>query len=260
MKSRILPYFRWSNSAKELSNSLGGLRIKHSGNFRHTRNHLVINWGCCDKELVASKVKPLLPSLNCSVNFDGELNVSIAGDKLESFKVWGRSIQDNIPEFTDSREEAQAWVNDGQTTVCRLLLRASGGRGIVTCSEGELPEAPLYVKYIKKQDEYRVHIFNGEVIDVQRKMRKREVPDEQVDWRVRNHSNGFIFGRDGVDLPDVATDLAIQATSLLHLDFGAVDLIYNKHYDKYYVLEINTAPGLEGTTLIKYTEAVRRFL
>lgn len=105
-----------------------------------------------------------------------------------------------------------------------------------------------------------MHVFNGAIIDVQRKMRNRDVPDEQVNWMVRNHSNGFIFGREGVSLPSTATQLCIDAVAELGLDFGAVDLIWNEHSDTYYVLEINTAPGLTGTTLEKYAEAIEGLL
>jgi len=49
--------------------------------------------------------------------------------------------------------------------------------------------------------------------------------------------------------------VALAAVSALGLDFGAVDIIYNEHENQYYVLEVNTAPGLEGTTVEKYAEA-----
>lgn len=120
--------------------------------------------------------------------------------------------------------------------------------------------APLYVKYVKKQQEYRVHVFNGSVIDVQRKMRRTDTPDAEVNWQVRNHCNGFIFGREGVELPDVALTMSKDSVGALGLDFGAVDIIYNAHEDKYYVLEVNTACGLTGTTLEVYTAAIQEYL
>ena len=48
------------------------------------------------------------------------------------------------------------------------------------------------------------------------------------------------------------------AIKVLGLDFGAVDIIYNKQEDKWYVLEVNTAPGIYGTTLDKYVNAIMR--
>ena len=44
----------------------------------------------------------------------------------------------------------------------------------------------------------------------------------------------------------------------LGLDFGAVDVIWNEHESKAYVLEINTAPGLEGSTVEDYKEFFNR--
>jgi glutathione synthase/RimK-type ligase-like ATP-grasp enzyme len=116
--------------------------------------------------------------------------------------------------------------------------------------------APLYTKYIKKISEYRVHVVGNAVIDVQKKMRRTDIPDEQVNWQVRSHSNGFIFGREGVVLPDAVTADCVRCVNELGLDFGAVDVIFNAHQETYYVLEVNTAPGLTGTTLVNYANAL----
>jgi len=44
------------------------------------------------------------------------------------------------------------------------------------------------------------------------------------------------------------------------LDFGAVDVVFNSKEKLAYVLEINTAPGLTGSTLDGYVERLRKFL
>jgi len=49
-------------------------------------------------------------------------------------------------------------------------------------------------------------------------------------------------------------DEGLASVMALGLDFGAVDIVYNENDNKAYVLEINTAPGLSGTTLEKYVE------
>jgi glutathione synthase/RimK-type ligase-like ATP-grasp enzyme len=140
------------------------------------------------------------------------------------------------------------------------MLRANGGRGIIVLSPGsgdDVPEAPFYTQYIPKTDEYRVHVWGGQVLDVQMKKRRTEIPDEEVNWQIRNHNNGFVFARDGVNPPDCVHTAAVRAVSALALDFGAVDIGYNAKRDKCRVYEVNTAPGLEGTTLDKYYEAIR---
>lgn len=138
----------------------------------------------------------------------------------------------------------------------RTKLNGHSGAGIVLAArEEDVPEnCPLYVKYIKKVAEYRVHVAFGKVIDVQHK-RKRVDYVGDVDYAVRNHHTGWVYCRDGVDSNATLEHQAITACSLLGLDFGAVDIIYNKHKDAYYVLEVNTAPGLEGTTVEKYANA-----
>lgn len=90
------------------------------------------------------------------------------------------------------------------------------------------------------------------VLLVQRKARDRSVPDDQVNWRVRNHSNGFIYVRQDVVAPTVVVDAAREVFAHTGLDFGAVDVVYNEQRASAFVLEVNTAPGLEGQTVQDY--------
>ena len=48
----------------------------------------------------------------------------------------------------------------------------------------------------------------------------------------------------------------IRAVGCLGLDFGAADIGWNSHDGEPSVYEVNTAPGLEGTTLDKYYGAM----
>lgn len=248
----VLPYKAASASAKALAQSLNCKRLKlENSTYQPRRTDLIINWGN-QRGLPRSQIGPE-NILNDTVA------VSAASCKLNSFELMSQSGV-SVPEWTTQREVAAQWVEEGATVVARTLLRASSGRGIVLASDlTQLQDAPLYVKYVPKKDEYRVHVFAGHVIDVQRKMRKSDVPDDDVNWKIRNLSGGFIFGREGVALPDVALDTATEAVASLGLDFGAVDLIWNERSNTYYVLEVNTAPGLAGTTLQKYTEAIQEF-
>ena len=167
------------------------------------------------------------------------------------------------PEWTTSRAVAEEWISKGSIVVCRTLLQGHSGRGIVLAQSGGtlMVPAPLYVRYKKKRSEYRIHVFRGAVIDVAEKRRmRRERRPESYDGYIRNHANGWIFARDGVTLPADAGPLAVRACMALGLDFGACDIIYNEHDNKSYCLEVNTAPGLEGTTLERYTQAILNWM
>lgn len=244
MTIRIEPYKRWSGGAKALGNRCGILRatprqVEKHGNFR-----FIINWG------------------NSQRRFQGEYvnkpeAVAKASNKLGSAEVLG-NFGVPQPPYTTDFAVAKAWWDDGETVVCRTLLRANGGRGIVLASSGEgtdLVKAPMYTKYIKKADEYRLHVLGDRVIDTQQKRKRQEVPNEAVNYQIRNAANGWVFCRDEVRAPEPVIAAAIRAVDALGLDFGAVDVGYNRRDEAACVYEVNTAPGLEGTTLDKYYEA-----
>ena len=82
----------------------------------------------------------------------------------------------------------------------------------------------------------------------------------EFDGYVRNLANGWVFCRDNVVEPDGLRDAAVSACAALGLDFGAVDIIWNERENKCYVLEVNTAPGLQGTTLENYANAIAAWI
>lgn len=246
MIKKVYCYNRFSRSGKVIADALGVRRIKHHGSkWRPRYDSVVLNWGSTNLPVNLAGVRV--------INDPGA--VIRASDKLMALSMF-RANDVPCPEFTTSIQTAREWAQEG-IVVCRTLTRANSGRGIVVAhSPAEVVQAPLYTKYFKRKDEYRVHVINQEVQDVQRKMRKLEVPDDQVNWFVRNHSNGFVFGRGGVVAPDCVLDAALKAVQALRLDFGAVDVGYNEHLDQAVVFEVNSAPGLEGCTLDKYVQAL----
>lgn len=248
----IYPYRKGSKSVRALRTTVPAKTIKLDGSkFRGRPTKVVLNWGAND--ITNAEV------MKCTV-INKPAIISRATNKLSFFSLLDDKL--TVP-WTEDRRAAEEWAGEGELVVARTMLRAHSGEGIVLVGKGEaLPVAPLYTKYMKKQEEFRVHVFLGNVIDVQRKARKLETPDDQVDWRIRTHHHGFIYAREGVEalpyhrrLCEVATEVVSQ----LGLDFGAVDLIYNAKKDAIYALEVNTAPGLEGTTLTAYVSAIREY-
>lgn len=239
---KLYPYKEGSASAKSLAQALGIKRIRHEGKPLTLRCP-VINWGC------SNPTRNLLFTDVLFNNFDA---VKKASNKLETFKALDGRVC--IPEWTESPVEAVKWLVEGDVVV-REKLNGHSGEGITILPQGDYLDgillAPLYTKYIKKKDEYRIHVFQGDAFFVQRKARKKDVPDDQVNWQVRNHANGFIFANQDVEVSDDARREACNAVACLGLDFGAVDIILGTDR-KWYVLEVNTACGLEGKTLEAY--------
>lgn len=235
------PYRQGSRSALALAEALGGRVLKLEGSkFVPRSSDLIINWGNGQAE------KPWEHEV-----LNNPYAVHLAANKLNAF-VRFQTSGVPIPRFATSRERVE-WKT---TTVVRHRLTGHSGAGIELVDKKEdLPNAPLYVEYIKKVDEYRVHVVGKSIIAVQRKARDREIPDNQVNWQIRNHANGFIFVREGFVTPESVTDVALQAIESLGLDFGAVDIVWNEKEQKAYVLEINSAPGLEGQTIDNYATA-----
>jgi glutathione synthase/RimK-type ligase-like ATP-grasp enzyme len=159
-------------------------------------------------------------------------------------------------EHTKDRATALSWIEAGDSVMCRRLLRASEGRGIVVADTADqLVAAPLYTRYVKKKAEYRVHVLNGQVIDVQMKRKRRGFEGER-DTKVRNLANGYVFCRDNLVEPAGLRDVAIKASAALGYSLGAVDVAFNERNNRLVVLEVNANPGMQGTTLENYANKI----
>lgn len=237
-----------SEGAKHLAEALDVRRIRHEGSRYVPRpGHKILNWGSSN-----------LPEyLKVATIINKPEAVAVAVNKLSFFnKLNGNQF---LPPFVTTLDEASAMIDGGHMVVCRTVLNGHSGQGIVLAEfKEQLVNAPLYVQYIPKKEEYRVHIVDGQVIDIQQKARRHDVPDPN--WRIRNHANGFIYKREGVSPHPSVMEVGMETVKQLGLDFGAVDIIWNNKQERAYVLEVNTAPGLEGTTVEKYAEALRKYL
>lgn len=249
MKTFLYPYKGGSKSAKELALGLGIKRIKCKGSkFVGTANKTVINWGSSNPTA----------NLGNAIIINKPHNVGLASNKLKTMRCLDKDGV-SIPEWCTDRETAVQWLTEGHNVFCRTKLTGNSGEGIVIAETvNELVDAPLYTKWVRIGQEYRIHVFQGRVLDIQRKARKHDVPDDEVNWKIRNLEGGFIFARADVNPPQSVLDDAVMAVKSLGLDFGAVDIITSKRDEQQaYVLEVNTACGLMGTTLEKYIKAFK---
>lgn len=254
-KYRIYPYKQGSASAKKLAEALEGKVLKHVGSkYKPRLGDVVVNWG--------SGAPPAFAPAT-TLNPD----VGVAQCKLATFgRLQGAGVR--VPQWDVDKGEASHF---GFPVVCRTKLRGHSGDGIVIANNAdELVDAPLYTKYVKKKDEYRVHTGKHGTIFVQRKARK--LGEEKPNWSVRNLVGGFVFvepdlldqndDRDDLvwDYPKDVRDQAVAALDALGLDFGGVDVLFNAKEQKAYVLEVNTACGLEPRTAERYANYFRKYL
>ena len=254
----IYSYNSNSNAAKSLKDAMGIRKIRNENSrFTGSPTKVVINYGSSN-----------LPEevLKCRV-VNNPQSVGNASNKLSFF----RSMSDDtatdkprIPEWTSNLETVRGWVSSGHMVMARTRLNGHSGEGIVVLSADSpattnVDNCQLFTKYVKKKDEYRVHIVNGEIIDFARKALRNGEEATPSKFIIRNHDNGFVYVREGVVLPDDVRVQALRAMVLSRLDFGAVDVIYNRSQDNAYVLEINSAPGLEGSTITNYATALEAY-
>lgn len=228
-------------------------RIAHKGSkFKSDKDKVVLNWG--------SSTERWPEYLNACKIINPPSVVDKAINKINALEAFKKSKVSH-PEFTTSAVKARGWVEDGEMVFARTRLTSHSGRGIVIMdpehSDTWDVTAPLYVKYIPKKDEYRVHVVNKQVIDVQRKGLRAEFKGHaDVNFKIRNLANGFIYVRnDGREVPKCVLDTAVSGIEALNLDFGAADILYNQKQNKAYIIEVNTAPGLAGTTVRNYVNA-----
>ncbi len=254
---------RISEGARDLRESLiaqgvQALYRRKDNSYRNIQmdagQDLIVNWGCGNH--------PTLPSVSAGTAVT-RLNDStnVATNKLEAFQAMAQA-RVPIPEFTEDRARARRWVAEGHRVYCRTALRGHSGEDIVMAdSANPVVAAPLYTKEVVKHHEFRFHVFCGQVIDGVRKGFRSDIPEDQRDHTIMNHAAGTTFFRSGQALERASQNVqllqdCVRAVGALGLDFGAVDVMTDRE-GNHYILEVNTAPGLEASTLTRYTDAIK---
>ena len=263
MKLAIYSYDNNSESAILLRNKLNEgadnqcFLINHNNSrFVGNIDKTVINWG--------ASTLPYEP-LRCTV-LNHPDRVKRAINKVKFFKHSATQEEYETPPFTTDPVEAQQWLDAGDVVVCRTQIKGHASAGIVICRQGdELPQGcKLFTKYIKKRREFRVHVTRNGRCLIQEKLKKRDVQATDEDFMIRDPEKfAFCTIRNGAVSADLLQRLeatAIDVIDHMGLDFGGVDIGYNQHYNKLYVYEINTAPGIDGSDLEWYAEHLRQLV
>jgi glutathione synthase/RimK-type ligase-like ATP-grasp enzyme len=255
MTTFIYPYKTGSQSVNNIKTGLKAriIRLTQS-KFNPTKNKTILNWGSSTipKEYT-----------NCRIINSPDV-VHLCSNKLTFFQKFGE--HPSLIEHTTDHNKVLEALEKGHSICIRHKLTGHSGEGLEIFApkdllQKELPKALLYTVYKKKKEEFRCHVVDNKIIDIQRKaLRTDDERPETPNFQIRSHNNGFIYVRN--EEFDKAVIKIVETTVLdLHketgLDFGAYDVIYNSKEKKAYVLEINTAPGLTGTTLENYVNAFK---
>lgn len=257
-------------SARALAERLGCRLVSHSSTKALPKSITkVINFGCSpDHPAIQRAERSSLTVLNVPVI------VAAASSKHDTFRRFDeQGFRFAVPHWFDQTQANYECLVNGKTIVARTLDRSSSGRGIEVITPERaaemngLPQARVYTEAIDKGREYRVHVGYQQtqreyrIIDITRKIRRPDAEGER--GFIWNHDNDFIFVREGVTaatIPRRLRDAAMAAVNSLGLHFGAVDIVVPRRGRisiqdmPVYVLEVNTAPGMEGTTLERYAE------
>lgn len=247
MKTIIHSYCKGNSYTRDLARELG---IK-----RHVVAPIgpdvgcIINWG--DSKLVA-------PGVGIA-NYHGA--VASAINKLETFEILEQHRVEHVPVTTNPVVAAE-WSGHGYTVFGRDKVEGSRGEGITvyTPTGDFIQEHKFYTKWIKPKREFRIHVGWNKVIFQQEKLKKRGV---EHDPYIRSHARGWVMCFKHLEqnpIPDFAQLVAIDAVDALNLHFGAVDMVEDMH-GEFYVLEVNTAPALDGVSTLKaYVDMFRKEL
>lgn len=244
----ILIQSRPSNGARTLRNAIraGGIvcRIRRRSAVSRLRaSSMLINWGCSSSSRV--------PHLNSTSAVARAINKPAAFAAMHEAGV-------RIPRYTTTPPGVDTNVGD-VIWLERHDTAGYGGRGINVVRPGEKwseQDAPMYVQYVPKRLEFRVHVFATDDDPrclVRQKLGIEGFGRDRNQQLIRNNQNGWVLGnvRDHT-AATAAEEEAVKAVYALGLDFGAVDVIIGRDDSLPYVLECNTAPGLEAEAVIDF--------
>lgn len=242
MRIFVYPYKSASESAKLLADALDAKRIRlQNSTYTYKEGDLIVNWGNSNCPY---------PSLNSAEALKRSIN------KLSCFRYLRGQGFDAIPNYwTDPAD-----IPSGAFPIfCRTEVEGHDGSGIkVAMCREELVPAKLYTSRVSGT-EYRVTVFKGEVTDIQTKLPRSGVPTLSYD--VKTYANGWGFRRAPVEkhVEEIITSLAADAINTLGLDFAGCDIVYDMMTQRAYLLEVNSAMGLEGGALDRFANAVLRY-
>jgi hypothetical protein len=166
-------------------------------------------------------------------------------DKFEQFRVM-REKGVRVPDFFSPTEATRA--NFATPLFGRKLMHREGKDIMPALQPEDVPlrvaaGARYFTQYIPRQTEVRVWVYRRQHLS---SYEKRMRHPEMYKFFGCSYRNGFAFELlRAEEVNRAAVEQAALAVDSLGLDFGAVDVLVGKD-NLPYVLEVNTAPGVDG--------------
>ena len=235
---------------EELLPDVDCFRVYPNRNYRPTRGDVIVGWGAGDRPDWHGRVPAGVAYLNPPTA------VMKCVNKTASFRAFAAAGVRCVP-FTTSRTEAAAWAQEGHRVMARNLTEGRDGEGaqvLNTIEEVRDSGAGLFTLFIPKAAEYRVHVFNGNIIGVQQRTRRDGATI--TNHHIRTSSNGWGLTRSwDVSVSAELRNNAVSAVAALGLQFGAVDVGVDR-FGRDFVFEVNSAPEVLGEGVNRYANAI----
>lgn len=202
----------------------------------------------------SESVKRLLEALSKE---DTTLNYGCGVDKITQYEFLKEHGIPSI-EFTTDRDLAQEWLSSGHTVMVREKIKGQTGSGIIVAKPGtDTPlseDAKVFTKYISHKREFRVNLFKNKLVNVREK--KKKLGFKGGDFHIRNLANGYTTAK-CADYPSSIVGIAEKASLCSKSSFVGVDVGYNELKDFAFVIEVNSGPSIEGSSVQDFVKAIK---
>lgn len=111
-------------------------------------------------------------------------------------------------------------------------------------------------EFLKNDGDYRVHVVNGKVVAVMKREPNKD--DSDKEFRANISLGGTAKGMNDLDNIDPELlKLAIAAHNCTGAIWSGVDIMKESTTGKYYVIEVNASPGLQGISKVVHTDIIK---
>lgn len=251
-------YFWFSNSTSKTARLMADrLHMRHGSRVPPEGTTKCICWGNSMPRLKRSTHRRLTDG---SIEFiNNPFKVRENADKFKAMRKMHEHGVSVPPSCTaeEFRARERTGVPGMRLPIVGRTRTHQGGSGFFYCETLDDMRRALrsgahhFMNYIDKVDEFRVHVFQGEVVRISRKIPNPE--ETRHNDRIRSHNRGWIFEdwrikgkrleRPNRYIPEAQQQTCIDAVSAVGLDFGAVDIVVDAN-ETAYVLEVNSGPSL----------------